>query len=69
MDLPHETTKAAPQTQLVGSQSNAWAWTLSVPRNVRVELRIAGNVTLEDIKRLKKQIEFLEESFEDGQVQ
>jgi hypothetical protein len=46
--------------------SNAWTWTLSIPRNVRAELRIAGDVTKADMGRLKKQIEFLEESFDDG---
>lgn len=45
--------------------SNAWVWTLSMPRNVKAELRIAGDVTKSDIVRLKKQIEFLEESFEE----
>jgi hypothetical protein len=54
----------------VGSSSpsnaaNAWTWTLSIPRNVRADLHISGEVTKADIARLKKQIEFLEESFED----
>lgn len=47
------------------SPSNAWVWTLSMPRNVRAELRISGSVTLEDVRRLKKQVEFLEETFDD----
>jgi hypothetical protein len=45
--------------------ANAWTWTLSMPRNVKAELRIAGEATKSDIARLKKQIEFLEESFDD----
>jgi len=45
--------------------SNAWTWTLSMPRNVKAELRIAGEPTKSDIARLKKQIEFLEESFDE----
>jgi hypothetical protein len=49
--------------------TNAWTWTLSIPRNVRADLRIAGDVSREDIRRLKKQIEFLEESFEEGEPQ
>ena len=53
-----------PQTT-VGSHANAWTWTLSIPRNVRADLRIAGDVTRDDVRRLKKQIEFLEESFEE----
>ncbi len=47
--------------------SNAWTWTLSIPRNVRAELRIAGDVTKADMVRLKKQIEFLEESFDESE--
>ena len=45
--------------------ANAWTWTLSIPRNVKAELRIAGDVTKADIARLKTQIEFLEESFDE----
>jgi hypothetical protein len=45
--------------------ANAWTWTLSIPRNVKAELRIAGEVTKADIGRLKKQIEFLETSFDE----
>jgi len=52
---------------LAASHPNAWIWTLSIPRNVRAELKIAGDVTRDDVRRLKKQIEFLEESFEDEQ--
>lgn len=44
---------------------NNWTWTLSVPRSVNAELRIAGTPTKADIGRLKKQIEFLEGAFED----
>jgi hypothetical protein len=45
--------------------NNAWTWTLSIPRNVKAELRIAGDVTKADIARLKKQIDFLEDSFDE----
>jgi hypothetical protein len=45
--------------------NNAWTWTLSIPRNVKAELRIAGDVTKADMVRLKKQIEFLESSFDE----
>jgi hypothetical protein len=45
------------------------SWTLSVPRNVKAELRIYGDVKREDVMRLKKQIEFLEESFESEGVE
>ena len=36
-----------------------------MPRNVKAELRIAGDATKSDIADSKKQIEFLEESFEE----
>ncbi|SRR6266481_341977 len=44
---------------------HSWTWTLSIPRNVKADLRIAGDVTRADIARLKKQIEFIEDSFEE----
>lgn len=47
------------------NHASAWTWTLSIPRNVRAELKIASDVTRDDVRRLKKQIEFLEESFEE----
>jgi hypothetical protein len=47
------------------SAANMWTWTLSIPRSVKAELRIAGDVTKADIVRLKKQIEFLESSFDE----
>lgn len=47
------------------ADGNAWTWTLSIPRNVRADLRIAGDVTKADITRLKQQIEFLEKSFDE----
>jgi hypothetical protein len=63
-----EHPKNASQTQgASGSHANAWTWTLSIPRNVRAELKIAGDVTRDDVRRLKQQIEFLEESFEEEQ--
>jgi hypothetical protein len=48
-----------------GDALNAWTWTLSMPRSVRADLRISGPVTKADITRLKKQIDALEESFDD----
>jgi hypothetical protein len=43
------------------------SWVLSVPRRVRAELRVVGkDVTKGDLQRLKQQIDFLLESFEDG---
>ncbi|TCK73831.1 hypothetical protein [Acidipila rosea] len=43
----------------------AWTWPLSVPRGVNAQLVLTGEFTKADIGRLKKQIEFLEESFDD----
>lgn len=44
---------------------NVWTWTLSIPRNIKAELKLQGDVTKADLERLKKQIEFLEESFDE----
>jgi hypothetical protein len=45
------------------------SWVLSVPRGVRAELRITGKeVRREDLERLKKQIDFLVESFSDDEA-
>lgn len=44
---------------------SVWTWTLSMPRSVRAELRIFGDVKKGDVVRLKKQIDALEESFDD----
>jgi hypothetical protein len=39
---------------------------LSVPRGVRAELRITGkDIRRDDLERLKKQIDFLVESFDE----
>jgi hypothetical protein len=43
---------------------HSWNWPLSVPRGVNAQLMITGQFTKADIARLKKQIEFLEESFD-----
>lgn len=57
-----------PDDQHNGQTVNAWTWTLSMPRSVRAELRIVGDVTKGDVARLKKQIESLEESFDDTEA-
>ena len=53
----------------VGNQAQpaiqSYSFALSMPRNVRAELRLFGQVTKSDVERLRKQIEFLEEQFED----
>ena len=67
-DVREQSKKDAVSVQQQASaHANAWTWTLSIPRNVRAELRIAGDVTRDDVRRLKKQIDFLEESFEEKQ--
>ncbi len=54
---------ALPPPPAIGA--HAWTWTLSIPRSVNAELRIGGDVTKADIVRLRKQIEFLEDSFDE----
>jgi hypothetical protein len=56
-----------PKSETTGSALPPLSWVLSVPRGVRAELRIVGKeVTKGDLQRLKQQIDFLVESFEDG---
>lgn len=40
-------------------------WVLSVPRGVRAQLIITGNVRADDLKRLKAQLDFLVDSLDD----
>lgn len=41
-------------------------WVLSVPRGVRAQLIITGNVRADDLKRLKAQVDFLMDSLDDS---
>lgn len=46
----------------------SFTWTLSVPRAVHAELRIHGTeIRKADVARLRKQLDFLEESFEEDE--
>jgi hypothetical protein len=46
------------------------SWVLSVPRRIRAELRTTGkDVRRDDLERLKKQIDFLDESFNDEEAE
>jgi hypothetical protein len=47
---------------------HSWNWPLSVPRGVNAQLMLTGQFTKADIVRLKKQIEFLEESFDEEEA-
>ena len=47
---------------------HSWNWPLSVPRGVNAQLMLTGQFTKADIARLKKQIEFLEESFDEEEA-
>lgn len=58
-------TPAGSQAQ---SAVQSYSFALSMPRNVRAELKLFGQVTKSDVERLKKQIEFLEEQFEEETV-
>ncbi len=52
----------------LGNQSPTvqnYSFALSMPRNVRAELKLFGQVTKSDVERLRKQIEFLQEQFEE----
>ena len=70
MQTETRTTSSMPQPTAPAASSgvNAWTWTLSFPRSVKAELRIVGQPTKADIERLKKQIEGLEEAFEEEQA-
>lgn len=49
----------------VAKAPHAWYWTLSVPRGVNAQLTVSGPFNKADFARLKKQIAFLEESFDE----
>lgn len=51
----------------VFASTDVYMWPLSKPRGVKAELRITGNYTRADIARLRRQIEFLEESFDENE--
>ena len=55
---------ADPQIVAHGKPGN-WNWPLSVPRGVNAQLVLTGDFRKADITRLKKQIELLEESFDE----
>jgi hypothetical protein len=57
-NAPFETGGPPPAIQ-------SYSFALSMPRNVRAELKLFGQVTKSDVERLKKQIEFLEEQFKE----
>jgi hypothetical protein len=59
-------TTAQPATGRAAQNVHVFTWSLSMPRNVRAELRLSGEqLRKEDVSRLKKQIEALEESFDE----
>jgi hypothetical protein len=53
-------------TQHKVSAVQSWSWPLSMPRNVRADLKITGDLTLADVRRLKKQIENMEDAFDEA---
>jgi hypothetical protein len=62
------TMEPVPQGQSGKATQNIhlFTWSLSMPRNVRAELKLSGEgIRKEDVQRLKKQIEALEESFDE----
>lgn len=62
VSIPNSTSVSP---QRVAAGNGAWNWPLSVPRGVNAQLVLTGQFTKADIARLKKQIEFLEESFDE----
>jgi hypothetical protein len=65
-----DTTAASAQSAeaLKAIVLHSWNWPLSVPRGVNAQLMLTGQFTKADIVRLKKHIEFLEESFDDDEA-
>ena len=66
-DTKREATQET-QTTKTSQTSNVhtFTWSLSMPRNVRAELRILGSeLKKADVTKLKKQIESIEESFDE----
>lgn len=61
---PQPPNKPAVQQQQLIPPMN---WVLSVPRGVRAQLIITGNVKADDLKRLKTQIDFLVDSFDEAE--
>ena len=58
-----------PQGQPGKANVHLFTWSLSMPRNVRAELKLSGEgIRKEDVQRLKKQIEALEESFDEPEA-
>ncbi len=55
-----------PSSPISTPEMRLFSWHLSIPRNVRAELRLYGrDFRREDVERLKKQLELLEEAFEE----
>jgi hypothetical protein len=68
--VPAIKTEQLPPSSEVSVLPNVhvYSWPLSIPRNVRAELRVFGrDFRKEDVQRLKKQLELLEEAFSDGE--
>jgi hypothetical protein len=63
---PSDTITMSDNVQIKLNTVNSWSWPLSIPRNVRAELKITGELTSGDVRRLKKQIEALEDAFDDS---
>jgi hypothetical protein len=68
VELPIGQGSSSGQSGKSGAGIHTFVWSLSFPRNVRAELKLFGNdVRIDDIRRLKKQIESIEESFQDSE--
>ena len=68
MEVPSNALQPTGQPGKPALGVHLFTWSLSIPRNIRAELRLIGSdLKVEDVRRLKKQIESLEEAFEDSQ--
>ena len=65
MQTDTRSASSQPAQALISAGPRSWTWPLSVPRGLNAQLTFSGAFTKADISRLKKQIEFLEQSFDD----
>jgi hypothetical protein len=64
--ITEDCTMEPSKPEATGSVIPPLSWVLSVPRGIRAELRITGkDIRRDDLERLKKQIDFLVDSFDD----
>lgn len=55
--------RTQPRPSSTAGPIQTFSWALSMPRGVRADLRLSGDLRREDIERLKKHLDLLEEAF------